>query len=115
MRELATMSGTVDDLVLVVEVLPAMFRRSFQRLAARLADGTEAAKFKTASPLLETKTFEFEEPAMSRLLDCWSRAAIAPPWTLLVVAVGSIALRGMGMGTGTGMGDEGMRGWDTNV
>jgi predicted nucleic acid-binding Zn ribbon protein len=56
MRLLATMSGTVDDLLLDIGALPreaAIDRlRSFQRLAARLADGTEAAKFRTVSPLL---------------------------------------------------------------
>ena len=47
MRLLANISGTVDDL------MPAVLRedacRSFHRLAARLADGTDVAKFKTAS------------------------------------------------------------------
>ncbi len=45
------MSGTVDDLMLAEEalLLEAAIRRSFHRLAARLADGTDVAKFKTAS------------------------------------------------------------------
>lgn len=47
----ATMSGTAEDFALAIGVRARdAERRSFHRLAARLADGTEAAKFKTALP-----------------------------------------------------------------